>query len=97
MKRDNEKHVSRPVSLNYVSVQTAVATLLAAAEGIRNPTVDISSTEMYGDQVIEVTVEGYMPKTEEEIAAERLDKRNESLEAEARDRATYERLKERFG
>lgn len=92
-----EKHVSRSVDLNYVDVEYAIRQLTTAAEGLRSPTVDIEVTEYYGSRSISCTVQGYMPMTKEEIAAERAERRRISLQAEERDRETYERLKERFG
>lgn len=92
-----EKHVSRHVDLRYVSVEDAIKSLQEAAEGLRNPTVDIELDEWYGQTSIICKVEGYAPMTAEDIAEKRAEERRLSLEAEARDRATYEKLKERFG
>lgn len=96
-RKQPEKHVRRSVYLNYQTVESAIAGLVAAAEGLRAPTVVVERYNRYGDSEIEVCVEGYVPMTKEEIAAERKQRREASLDAEARDRETYERLKERFG
>lgn len=81
---------------SYMSAERLREKLDEAERDLANVTLDWDLEWDYGDQRAVVYLQGKRPMTDDEWATERFERAALVREAEERERAQYERLKERF-
>lgn len=94
--RDAYEYVSRYLE-SYVSPEKFIEKLQELSKDLVNASVECEIEGDYGGDRAVVYVTGYRKLSPAEKAEKIAKREREQAEADTRDRATYEKLKERFG